>query len=245
MTPPHGSADRNLQPPGQAPARRGVSHDRRDAPARSAYPTGNALRRAMVTLREEGWRNFWFKLLSRCGYRRLLLVERPLDEPVPDFMPKMPVEPAVLTERQVDDYFAFRPNMTRSDVIERLRSGQICFVAWHDGRIVSGAWISVQPVWISYLGCAIDVDPGDAHVYDKFTLPAYRGYGIANTVRTFHLRHLQHAGYRRAVGAVLPENGSSLRDDRKGGFRPYGMLTRIRIGPWQSVFRMQSWRGRA
>ncbi len=184
----------------------------------------------MVTLREEGLRSFWFKLLSRCGYRRLLLVERLLDEPVPDFSSRLPVEVTMLTEREIDDYVAFRPNTARSDAIDRLRSRQICFVAWHDGRIVSGAWISVQPVWISYLGCAIAVDPGDAHVYDKFTLPAYRGYGIANAVRTFHLRHLQRAGYRRAVGAVLPENGSSLRDDRKGGFRPYGMLARIRIG---------------
>jgi hypothetical protein len=58
-------------------------------------------------------------------------------------------------------------------------------------------------------------------------------------VRTCHLRHLQQAGFRRATGAVLPENASSLRDDTKGGFRPYGMLGRIKVGPWQRVFAMR------
>jgi len=212
--------------------------------ARSAYPTGNAFRRALLTVRDEGLKSFYFKLLSQCGYRRLLLLERPLDQPIADFTPRLPVDVAMLAPSEIDDYLVFRPRAASREIADRMRSGQMCFVARHQGRIVAAAWIAVQPVWMSFLGCRIDMPAGDAHIYDKFTLPAYRGNGISNAVRTHHLKHLQRAGFRRATGAVLPENASSLRDDIKGGFRTYGTLGRIKLGPWQWFFRKPPSRGR-
>jgi SAM-dependent methyltransferase/ribosomal protein S18 acetylase RimI-like enzyme len=215
------------------------------APPRSAYPAGNFIRRALLTLRDEGLKSFWFKLLSQCGYRRLLLLERALDQPVADFAPGLPVDVAMLAQDELDDYLVFRPGTTRREIAGRLRSGHLCFVARHEGRIVAAAWIAMQPVWVPFLGCRIDVTPDEAHIYDKFTLPAYRGHGISNAVRAHHLKHLQRAGLRRATGAVLPENVSSLRDDTKGGFRVYGVLGRIKLGPWQRVFLLPSPRGRS
>lgn len=212
--------------------------------ARSAYATGNVFRRALSTLRVEGPRSFWFKLLGECGYRRLLLVERPLDQPIADYTPRLPVDVAMLAQSELDDYVVFRGETPRGELADRLRSGQLCFVARYQGRIVAAAWVSFQPAWVRFLGCRTDVAPDEGYIYDKFTLPAYRGYGIANAVRTHHLKHLQRAGFRRAIGVVLPENVSSLRDDAKGGFRTYGVLGRIKLGPWQRVFRMPPPRGR-
>ncbi|HKW80804.1 MAG TPA: GNAT family N-acetyltransferase, partial [Casimicrobiaceae bacterium] len=203
---------------------------------RSAYARGSAAARALATLREEGLRSVWFKLLARCGYRRLLLLERPLDLPVADATPKLAVDIAMLVEAEVDQYRAFRPDTPRREVIERLRSGHLCFVARRDGRIVSGVWVAAQPVWSKFLRRWLDVAPGEAHVYDKFTDPAYRGRGIANAVRSRHLRHFQRAGFVRETGAVLPENISSLRDDARGGFRCYGVLASVGIGRWRRVF---------
>lgn len=210
------------------------------AARRSAYATGPVLRRALVTLRDEGLRSFWFKLLARCGYRRLLLLERPLDLPVPDFAPRLAVELSSLALDDVDDYRAFRPDAAAHDIVDRLRSGHLCFVARRDGRIVAGTWIAAEPVWSAFLGDWIDVAPGAAHIYDKYTHPDYRGQGIANAVRSFHLRHLQRLGFRRATGAVLPENVSSLRDDYRGGFRACGVLASIGIGPWRRVLVMRA-----
>lgn len=227
------SSPAHLAPPSPGPVAR-----KRDGVARSAYPTGNALRRALLTLRVEGLKSFWFKLLGECGYRRLLLVERPLDQPVADFMSRLPVDVAMLAQGEVDDYLVFRPGTTRRDIAGRLRSGEMCFVARHQGRIVAAVWVAAQPVWVPYLDCRLQVGAGEAHIYDKYTAPAYRGYGIANAVRTFHLRHLQRAGFRRATGAVLPENVSSLRDDFRGGFRVYGIVGRVKVGRWQRVFLM-------
>jgi hypothetical protein len=216
-----------------------LAGERAQVVAHSAYPTGNAVRRALVIWRDEGTKSFWFKLLAQCGYRRLLLIDRPLDQPIAESSPQLAVEVAMLAADELGDYLAFRPECGREEIAQRLRSGHLCFVARHEGRIVAAAWIAFGPIWMPFLGCRIDVGPGEAHIYDKFTLAAYRGYGIANAVRTCHLRHLQQAGFRRATGAVLPENASSLRDDTKGGFRSYGMLGRIKVGPWQRVFAMR------
>ena len=203
---------------------------------RSAYARGSAPVRALATLRHEGLRGVWFKLLARCGYRRLLLLERPLDLPIPEHTPTLAVDIATLAEAEVDEYGAFRPDTPRHEVIERLRSGHICFVARRDGRIVSAVWVAAQPVWSKFLRRWLDVAPGEAHVYDKFTDPACRGRGIANAVRSAHLRHFQRAGFRRETGAVLPENISSLRDDARGGFRCHGVLASVGIGRWRVTF---------
>ena len=206
---------------------------------RSTYPTGHAVRRALMTLRGEGLRNLLFKLLAEAGYRRLMLLELSLDQVVPPFSPTLPVAIAQLSECEVDDYLAFRPETGSADVVGRLRSGQQCFVARRDGRIVGAVWIAVQSLWLPYLRCAVDMAPGDVYAYGKFILPGYRGHGISNALRRHHLRHLQDAGHRRVVVAVLPENASSLRDILKAGYRPCEMIGRIKLGPWQWHFRTQ------
>jgi GNAT superfamily N-acetyltransferase len=209
----------------------------RSADKRSVYPTGNAVRRALLTLHGEGVRSFWWKLLAQIGYRRLLLLDQPLDHAVPQFSPTLPVEIGELSRNEFDDYLVFRPDTRRADALARLAAGQVCFVARCDGRIVAADWIATQPIRLSYLDCVLDMAPGEVCIYDKFILPAYRGHGISNALRTHHLRQLERAGYRRVVVAVLPENASSLRDILKGGYRPCGIIGRIKVGRWQRHFR--------
>ena len=201
-----------------------------DAVPRSAYPTGSPIRRALVTLRDEGPKSFWFKVLSECGYRRLLLLERALDQPIADFTPALPVDVAMLAESEIDDYLAFRASTAR-EIADRLRSGQMCFVARHEGRIVATAWVAVHPVWVPFLGCQIEMAAGDAHIYDKYTLPAYRGQGISNAVRTYHL------GICSARVIVVPPARSFRRmrhrcaTIRRAGFAPTAYSAVSEWGP--------------
>ena len=96
----------------------------RSADRRSVYPSGNAVRRALLTLRGEGVRSFWFKLLGEIGYRRLLLLDQPLIHAVPQFSPTLPVAIAQLAADELDEYLAFRPDTGRAAVIGRLGAGQ-------------------------------------------------------------------------------------------------------------------------
>jgi hypothetical protein len=210
----------------------------RDAPAMPEFSsTSNTLRRAIEVLRNEGFTSFWFKLIGELGYRRMLVVEYRLDDPIPEFTPRLPVRNDLLKESDIDAYLAFRPESERLEIMNRLISGQLCFVAWDAARIVSACWTAVRPIRIEYLDCETELGDGDAYLYDKFTCPTFRGHRIANAVRVYQLRYLREAGYRRAIGALVPENKTSMRENARGGFRPVGVIGRFKIGPWQRNFR--------
>ena len=202
----------------------------------ASYPAGNAARRAIAVLRDEGLRSFSFKLASELGYRRLLLLERPLAQPIPELEPAFPLRIDILNPSEVDDHLAFRPEIARACALDRLRSGQLCFVARHENRIVSACWTTTQPAWVEFLACGIPVAAGEVYLFDAFTLPDFRGQRVAPALCTHQLMHFQRAGLRRAIRATLPENAPALRAHAKCGFVPFALIRRLRIGPWQHVF---------
>jgi GNAT superfamily N-acetyltransferase len=203
-----------------------------------AAPAGDAVARAIEVLRDEGLGIFWIKLVAGLGfYRRLVLQERPLDHAVPDSTPVLPMRIELLKESEVDDYLALRPDATRARVVARLQAGHLCFVARHEGRVISTCWATARRAWIEFLACEIDLTAGDAYLFDAFTAPRHRGQGVAPAVCLHQLRYLQQAGYRRAIRATTVENRLALRVHAKSGFRPTGTLGRLKIGPWQRFFR--------
>ena len=201
------------------------------------YPTGHALTRAVGVLRDEGVRAFGLKLLSAAGvYRRLAMLERPLTQPIAEFTPGIAISVAVLGDDELEDYFAFRPDAEQPRVTDRVRSGDMCFVARHEGRIVSACWVAKRRMYAEFLRCDIVPSPDEAYFFDAFTLPPYRGRDIAPALCAHQLRHFREAGLRRAIRATIPENAPALRAHGKNGFRPYGMLTSVGLGPWRRSF---------
>jgi GNAT superfamily N-acetyltransferase len=197
---------------------------------------GNVFWRALRVLRDEGWTSFYFKLLAEIGYRRMVIVEHRLDDPIPEFTPRLQVRNDVLKPSELDAYLAFRPDSERREIIDRLEAGDRCFVAWREGEIVSACWAATRPVRIQFLDCDSEFARGDAYIYDKFTAPAHRGQRLGNAVRVHQLRDLRAAGFCRAVGAIVPENRVSMHESVSNGFRPVGMIRRIKIGRWQRRF---------
>src|SRR5208283_1712771 len=139
------------------------------------YPAGNCVSRAIAVLRHQGLKSFWFKILGELGYRRMLLFEWSLAQPVSEVTAGLQVRVDVLQESEVHAYLAFRPDTPRRSVTERLRLGHQCYLARHEGGIVSASWTATRPVWSEYLGCKIALAAGDAYLFDTFTLPAFRG----------------------------------------------------------------------
>lgn len=201
------------------------------------HPSCSVLRRAVATMRHDGLVAFWFKLLSAGGCRRLLVLARALDEETAQPPAQLPLEIGLLDESELDEYLALRPDAIGVDILKRLQSGHMCFVARHEGRIVSVCWSATQLAWSDFLGCEIDLMPGDVYLFDAFTQPAYRGRDIAPALCGHQLRYFGNAHFRRAIRCTSPENEPALRAHRKSGFRPVGMLRTITLGPWRRVFR--------
>ncbi|MEO8485878.1 MAG: GNAT family N-acetyltransferase [Betaproteobacteria bacterium] len=200
---------------------------------KSRYPEGSPLRRAVESLRHEGFRTFAWKLASELGVRRILRLVRPIDEPIHDAIGSLPIAFDLLAADGIDEYLAARPDAGRTAIEAALKDGQQCFLVRHEGRIVSSCWSSTTSCRSSYLGREIVLLEGDVYFNDAWTAPSMRGHGLAHALCLHQLRHFRGLGFRRAVRGTIPENYSALRAHRKCGFRPVAMLACVRIGAWQ------------
>jgi hypothetical protein len=196
--------------------------------------------RGWDVLRREGLSSFWVKLLAATVFRQLILVERPLDEPVPEVKAAADVEVAILDASEIAEYRRFRPDTPEAEIRARLDAGQRCFAARHAGRIVSARWAAVDRVWIDYLSCELALAPGEGYPYDLYTAPEFRGHAFSPATSAAMLRHFQGAGFRRMVGTVLPGNEASFRASAKTGYRPCGRIGCVGMGPWIWRFRVDS-----
>jgi len=183
-------------------------------------------------------KKLWFGGLARARiYRRLLIVERPLSEPLPDVSAHVPVCVSLLAADDSAAYMAFRPDQSTIEVRRRLDEGQQCFAVWHDRRIIHAAWTVTGRAWIEYLSTEIPLASDEVWAYDVFTSPAIRGFGASPARMLEMIRYFRGRGYRCLLGAILPENRSSLRlGEKVGWIRRTGVIGYVGLGPWRHVF---------
>jgi len=169
-------------------------------------------------------------------YRRLMLLEHRLDEPIVD----LPL-PAGLAVRQLDledlgAYCAFRPDQDPAAIRQRLAAGEWAFAAWEGGRIVTAGWTSPRRAAIEYLGGEMALAPDEGYSYDLFTASAFRGHGLAAAARIPALRHARDHGCRRLFSALLPENLPGWSTPAAIGFRAIGWIGYIGPRPLRYRF---------
>lgn len=165
-----------------------------------------------------------------------MLLERPLDDPIPD----LPLPPGVtvlpLRLADVPAYLAFRPDQAAAIIERRLGDGEWGFAAWRDGAIVMASWTSPQRARIDYLDWELALAPDEAYSYDLYTVPAFRGRGLASAARVSMLRDARERGCRRLFSALLPENTPGWRTPDTLGFRQIGWIGYVGPAPWRHRF---------
>jgi L-amino acid N-acyltransferase YncA len=179
------------------------------------------------------------RALGRTVYRRLLLTERPLDEPIPLLEATVPLEFAFLEPAEAGAYAAFRPDTPADEATRRLGRGERCWTARHDGRIVSARWVATEAaaIEIPYLGHRLELAPGQAYVYESFTAADQRGHGVSGAAGSRLARLLATEGYRTMLAAVWPDEQAILRANRKAGYRPIGTIHSVGAGRRRLTFR--------
>jgi GNAT superfamily N-acetyltransferase len=196
------------------------------------------IRRLVHRLREiagdAGPRGLWFAALGEIGYRRVLVREFVFSWDLPDVALRVPVTFGQLSAADVAEYNAFRLPADPQSAARRLHDGHQCFVARHDGQIVSACWVATGTAWSSYLASPIALAPGDVYLYGVYTRPDLRGKGLAAAVHAEIYRVCRAQGHRRALGYLVPENRRSM--SRHFGLRTIGRIASIRIGPFRRDF---------
>jgi GNAT superfamily N-acetyltransferase len=178
--------------------------------------------------RERGVRGIWFAAFARLGYRRVIVREFTLDHDVAEVTTGVPVTVEQLQENQADEFNVFRAPADRQAAARQLADGHRCFVARHDGVIVSACWVATGQYWNAYLSRMIPLAPDEFYLYGLYTRPDFRGQGLTDAIRREIFRFHRSRGFQRVVTHVIPENRRAL--SRAFGFRTTGVIGCLRIG---------------
>jgi len=173
-------------------------------------------------------------------YRRVVVMERRLDGLPPEPAAGLPIRLAVLTPDDLPRFASFRPDLDPRVIRDRLAAGHRCFAAWHEDRIVHAGWASEDRAWVEFLECELPLEPGDVYQFDSFTLPAFRGAGVAGARVAWMARFFRDRGARRLLAVVWPGNPAAFRPLEKAGYRRAGSLRVLRMGPWRRVVHTRS-----
>ena len=112
----------------------------------------------------------------------------------------------------------------------RWRQGDRCFVAWEGETCVHFSWVSTRENYLAEAHRRIELEDGQAYVYDCFTAGAQRGAGIFPAVLSFIREHLYSEGRTCIWIAVEEENLSSKKAIERAGFSKVGTVTYDRWG---------------
>ena len=190
---------------------------------RAARPRTAALTRALEIYRTRGLRATWFSALGEAGYRRLLAFERRLDQPVRAWASDLPLRVDRLRRFEVDEYRTLRPDYSAATIRRRLAEDQACVVGRAGGRIVTAGWVVRGRVSIAYLGGDVELERGEAYLYDWFTEPRSRGHGAGSLRLACELRELRRP-------ASTGSSSSPFRRTRRRSVRSSGWAS-LRPGP--------------
>ena len=176
--------------------------------------------------REKGLGGLWFAALSRTGYRRLIVFERRLDEPIVQVLPRVEAE---IRPLRSDDEAAFEGLGQEGAALfrRRLEAGHQGWGAWSGGGLRHTRWCALRETHVEYLRCRLVLEDDVAYIYRSFTQPQYRNLGLAPATGAACLQALRERGFRAMLAAVLPENPAAIAPALRLGYRRVGVVRSI------------------
>lgn len=111
-----------------------------------------------------------------------------------------------------------------------------CFVARFEGEIAAYGWVSTGAECVGEMEREIQLQLGEAYVWDCFTWPDYRRQRLYSSLLSYINTKLADEGYRRVwIGSNL-ENRPSLKGFANAGYRPVVHITYLRLGGLSSLW---------
>lgn len=109
-------------------------------------------------------------------------------------------------------------------VERRFGRGEICFVAIHEGSVVSYIWGSRGKVGVEEIAMAVNTAPGEIYLYDAFTLEPWRGKNLYPSVLQRAIEYGRDLNLDRSTIFVEAKNTPSIRGVTKAGFTLFQKL---------------------
>lgn len=190
----------------------------------------NSRLRGGVTVKQ-----IWFKILASTVYRRVLLLQRRLDGPIPMIFSRIDVTIDCLSITHMAEYLQLQPDAQESEIHDRFGNGHTCFSARYEGRLIAVAWATPHRIHMSYVSLVTPLPVNSIYFYESFTETSCRGLSIQSALCTHMMRYFSAKGFQRVITGVVPENGPSRRKNEKCGFKPFQMIRCVMLGPYRRL----------
>lgn len=191
----------------------------------AAFRVRDGARRAFAS---GGLRGVWLGVLGTAVYRRLLVLERRLEQPPPD-VGDGPALRVIVLEDEVA-YRALRPDQNPEQFARRRAEGAVCFAAVAGDRVVGATWARPGGGWCDYLERPVQLPDDEVYLFDTMVAPAWRGRRVAACIASDQIRWYGERGMSRLVAVVLPENAASRRARARTGFVVCGRIGWVGLG---------------
>jgi GNAT superfamily N-acetyltransferase len=163
-------------------------------------------------------------------------------EPAPVKKPQVQVSVGAEAVEQLARLRQANPGLPADFYRDRVLAVQSCVIGVVDGCLAGIGWAYDH----THTGRFLRMRPGDVELRSVYSLPEYRGRGVAKAVIRGACWWLRNQGFKRIYAVIHPNNFASSRAFAAVGFRKTGQLHRPALfGPHYLAEegRPESWSG--
>ena len=118
-----------------------------------------------------------------------------------------------LSEKEMSNVARCEDWLSETMLLDRLQRGRKCFALKHRGRIVSYLWCDFETINAPCYKMTLKND--EVHIYNVYTLPEYRGKGLASFMRYQCYKALNEKGIEKYYSHCDAFNTPSMRYKEK------------------------------
>ncbi len=147
----------------------------------------------------------------------------------PDVTALLPARFCRLEPDSARDLTAVIGSPSMDEIRRRFEAGARCYAAWVGSDLAAYGWVSFEEEYVGEFNLWVRLVPGEAYIWDCFTLPAFRQRGLYSALLAHILAELEHDNECRVwIGADM-DNVASQRGIARAGFRPIADMVLARV----------------
>jgi len=113
---------------------------------------------------------------------------------------------------------------TKEEALSRLKEGHLLFAIKKNEKIICYEWAEFNKVKIAYMDLHFCLPEDGAYLTRRFTVPEFRGKGIASQLERAIFQYLKMQGYCYLLGVTDPINQAAVGMNRKTGWEDYQII---------------------
>ena len=178
------------------------------------------LKAVYVKLKEKG--GIWSLVKMIFSIEKWIILRRDIEKPVPDAQMEgcYQIRIAKINDFHLFEKMSKKVYIDLKSILNRLASGQTCYMALDENEIIYFVWISPVDIPKTVTSHFIKLKPGEVCMYHALCLPEYRGKKIHSSVMSVRLKDLQKQSIDKAYVDCLANNIYQLKTLSHYGFIP-------------------------